>query len=93
MIKVATDLMQGLWIQARALHLDESTEDVSYLSLGSPRSVFEALGVPHHILYETFQPLAYDGEPAEVIAQFPWPGATEGDGPDASSSPEARPTT
>ena len=81
MVKVAADLIQSIWIQARMLHLEESTDDLGYVPLGSPQSLFERLGLPRHILYETYAPLAYDGEPTEVIVQFPaFPGVAGDDG-------------
>jgi hypothetical protein len=86
MVKVAADLIQSIWIQARMLHLEESTDDLGYVPLGSPQSLFERLGLPRHILYETYAPLAYDGEPTEVIVQFPaFPGVAGDDGTDRSS--------
>ncbi len=44
MIKVATDLMQSIWIHGRSLHLQEVDAEVGYMAHGSPRDVFTALG-------------------------------------------------
>jgi hypothetical protein len=92
MIKVAADLMESIWIHGRSLHVGESGGDVSYVAYGSPRNLFKAMDVPGHVLYQTYTPLAYEGEPTDLIAQFPAPSERTGVGrTDTSSSAESGP--
>ena len=92
MIKVAADLMESMWIHGRSLHIGESSDDVRYVAHGSPRSLFNALEVPGHVLYQTYMPLAYEGESAELLIQFPVPLDGVGvNGPDPSASAESEP--
>lgn len=65
LINVAIQLMQSIWICARARHLDEAWEEVYRPS--PPEQLFQALGLRHHVLGEWFTPLAYEGEPTEII--------------------------
>jgi hypothetical protein len=73
MIKVATGLMESIWLHGRSIHVEDLGDGVGYATYGSPRQVFSVLGLPGHILYETYMPLAYEGEPADLILRFPAP--------------------
>ena len=84
MIRAATGLMESIWVHGRSIHLETVEDAVGYATYGSPRQVFSALGLPAHILYETYMPLAYAGEPADLIVQFPVPPTA----PDESEPPD-----
>lgn len=84
MVKVATGLMESIWFHGRSVHLGGQDGEVGYATYGSPREVFSALGIPSHILYETYMPLAYEGESADLIVRFAAPPA-----PTEASEPQA----
>jgi hypothetical protein len=78
MVETAAQLMEGVYVSGRNLHLDETPEGVEYRPTPPPRVLFEALEIPWHFFVDEYRPLAYEGEESDLIMKFPVPSEPRG---------------
>jgi hypothetical protein len=71
MVETAAQLMEGVYVNGRALHLDETPEGLEYRPTPPPQVLCEALEIPWHFFVDQYQPLAYEGEESNLIMKFP----------------------